>query len=65
MSNLSTFDACAIVEGFDGIEHTQEEILQAWQSLVNSGAAWQLQGWYGSNAESLIRAGLIKQPSRV
>ena len=59
---MTTYDAYAIVEGFDGEEHTYEEHLAAWQSLVDSGAAWTLQGWYGRNAMALIESGEINGP---
>lgn len=54
------YDACAAVEGFDGEEHTQEELLAAWQYLVDTGLCWSLQGWYGRTATRLIEAGYIK-----
>lgn len=57
---MTVYDACACVEGFDGEEHTQEEELAAWQHLIDTGAAWTLQGWYGRNAHQLILAGLCK-----
>ena len=53
------YDACACVEGFDGLEHTEEEYLSAWQYLVDTGAAWTLQGWYGRTAQGLIESGQI------
>jgi len=55
-----TYTACSIAEGFDGGNHTMAEVHDAWQSLVDSGAAWTLQGWYGRNAQSLIERGVIK-----
>jgi hypothetical protein len=54
----SDYDACAAVEGFDGEEHTEEELIEAWQSLINSGIVWNLQGWYGRTAKRLIDEGL-------
>jgi hypothetical protein len=39
---MTTYDACAIVEGFDGEENTQEEQLKAWQYLIDTGACWTL-----------------------
>ena len=59
---LSTYDCCAIVEGFDGEEHDEEEILAAWQRLIDTGFAFQLQGWYGRTASSLIQSGQCNPP---
>lgn len=56
-ATLTPYDCCAIIEGFDGAEHTEEEVLEAWQHLIDTGVAWQLQGWYGRNAAHLIEAG--------
>lgn len=51
------YSAAAAVEGFDGEEHDQEEIVSAWQYLIDTGAAWSLHGWYGRTASHLIDAG--------
>lgn len=59
----SIYDACAVVEGFDGEDHTEEEVLAAWQYLVDTGMAWKLQGFYGRTAAALIEAGLISAAS--
>lgn len=60
----SIYEASSIVEGFgEETEHTQEEVLEAWQYLVDTGAAWTLQGWYGRTAMQLIHAGLIHPAS--
>jgi len=56
---MDTYTACSIVEGFSGKNHTEEEHIEAWQELVNSGACWTLQGWYGRTAQSLIDQGII------
>lgn len=58
--DMDTYTACSIVEGFDGEEHTQDEIIKAWQSLIDSGVVWGLQGWYGRSASDLIRQGLCR-----
>lgn len=55
----TTYSACAAVEGFDGEEHDEDEILSAWQYLVDTGAVWSLQGAYGRTAAGLIEQGLI------
>ena len=48
--------AINIVEG--GAE-SEEQALEAWQYLVNTGLAFQLQGSYGRTAARLIEEGLI------
>jgi hypothetical protein len=54
------YDAVSAVEGFGGYEHSEEELLSAWQHLVDTGVVWQLQGRFGRTAVSLIEAGLIQ-----
>ena len=41
-------------EGFD----TEEELIEFFQELIDSGLAWSLQGSYGRAARDLIDAGL-------
>jgi hypothetical protein len=48
----------------DGTEDpvSEEEYLAAWQHLVDTGVAWQLQGFVGRTARDLLEAGLIATP---
>lgn len=58
-------DLHAAIDVIEGIEDASiDEQLQAWQSLVDSGLAWQLQGWYGRTATQLIQQGLINSPAK-
>ena len=54
----TSYDACACVEGFDGLDHDEDTIISAWQYLIDTGLAWTLQGWYGRTANALINDGI-------
>ena len=58
MSSINKADAVGIAEGWIEVD-TEEEVIQAWQELVNSGLAWQLQGWFSRTAKHLINEGVI------
>lgn len=62
MEGMDEFKAVMIAEGVEPVA-TEEEYLAAWQELVNSGAAWKLQGFFGRTAAALIKEGLILPPA--
>ena len=59
---MDNYTAVAIAEGFQEAE-SEEQYLEAWQHLVNTGLAWRLQGWFGRTATSLIAQGYIEDIS--
>jgi len=61
---MKSYDAIAIIEDINDGVYNEEEYLEAWQLLVDTGLAWQLQGWYGRRAHALIQDGLINRPEK-
>jgi hypothetical protein len=57
-TEMDMFTAVAIAEGMQ--EADDEETLDAYQYLVDTGIIWKLQGSFGRVAQHLIDAGLIK-----
>lgn len=60
---MDTIDATMIIEGVEP-EAYEGQIIDAWQLLIDTGLAWQLQGSYGRIARHLIEGGLCIAPER-
>tara|TARA_Y100001973_G_C5162892_1_gene314510 strand:- start:1246 stop:1437 length:192 start_codon:yes stop_codon:yes gene_type:complete len=58
IETMTPYRAVGIAEGFIQVE-TEEEVLEAWQYLVDTDMAWTLQGSFGRMAQHLINEGLI------
>lgn len=56
--NMTDYDAVGIAEGFVEAE-SEDQVIDAWQHLVDTGLAWKLQGWFGRTATDLIERGII------
>ena len=56
---LTTYRAVGLAEGFE--EGTEEEVIEAWQWLHDTGHAYKLQGWFGRTAQQLIQDGIINE----
>lgn len=62
---MDMFTATMIAEGVEGFEaESEEEYLEAWQLLIDTGTCWQLQGWFGRTARDLIEAGHCRPPQQ-
>jgi hypothetical protein len=55
---MDTYTAVQIIEG--DVTAEEEDIIDAYQSLIDSGVAWQLQGSIGRMAASLIESGYCR-----
>jgi hypothetical protein len=60
---MDIYTATMIAEGAQEAE-TREEAIEAWQTLIDTGFAWKLQGWFGRTAEGLIEEGICEPPGR-
>jgi len=54
---MDNYLAVGIAEGFEEPAN-EEQVIEAWQHLVDTGLAWQLQGSFGRQAQSLIDTGV-------
>ena len=66
---MTSYDAVMIAEGVteppgDTEEEKNAAYIAAWQMLINTGLAWQLQGWFGRQAAQMIEEGLCKSAPR-
>ena len=54
---MDNYTATGIAEGFIEAE-SEEQFIEAWQHLIDTGLAWQLQGFFGRTAQRLIEDGI-------
>jgi len=59
---MTDYEAVSIAEGFCDYEPTEQETIEAWQHLIDTGLVWTLQGWFGRTAMSLIEQGVCSAP---
>lgn len=60
MSNpqAKPFDSVSFIMDYEAGElESDQELIEGFQHLIDSGMAWQLQGHYGRMAQALIEAG--------
>jgi hypothetical protein len=61
---VDQFTAVMIAEGVEDAE-SEEQYVEAWQQLIDTGLAWQLQGFFGRTAYRMIEAGLCRARPQV
>ena len=58
------FDLVTRIIEFETGEATEEQVIELFQYLVDTGLAWSLQGTYGRTAEALLEAGVISRKDK-
>ena len=61
MKKLTNLEATLIAEGVQEPE-SDEQYIQAWQHLIDTGLAWSLQGFFGRTASAMIQHGVCTMP---
>lgn len=56
---MNTLD---FIMSYEGGELSDDEVIEGFQHLIDTGIVWQLQGHYGRTAAALLDAGLCQQP---
>lgn len=55
---MDDYTATGLAEGFIDAD-SEEQIIEAWQHLHDTGLAYRLQGWFGRTAQQLLAEGVI------
>ena len=58
---MDNYTAIGLAEGFIEAD-SAEQIIEAWQHLIDTGLAWSLQGSFGRAAAALIEQGHCTPP---
>ena len=56
---MTAHQAIGLAEGFIEAE-SEEQVVEAWQYLLDVGLVWQLQGFFGRTAVSMIKDGILE-----
>lgn len=54
---FDAYTATGICEGFVEAD-SEEQVIAAWQWMIDNDLCWQLQGWFGRTAMDLINQGI-------
>jgi len=56
---MTAHQAIGLAEGFIEAD-SEEQVIEAWQYLLDVGLVWQLQGWFGRTAVAMIKEGILE-----
>ena len=55
---MSEIDIVGFILAFESGEANNDEVIEGFQHLIDTGTVWSLQGSYGRTAQNLIERGL-------
>ena len=55
---MDDYTALGLAEGFIDAD-SEDQVIEAWQYLHDTGLAYRLQGWFGRTARHLVERGYI------
>lgn len=58
---MNPTDAVMIITGVDQVTDN-DTMIEAWQTVIDTGLVWKLEGYYGRTAVNLIEEGLCTAP---
>jgi hypothetical protein len=58
-NKMTAHQAIGLAEGFIEAE-SEEQVIEAWQYLLDVGLVWQLQGFFGRTAVAMIKEGILE-----
>ena len=56
---MTAHQAIGLAEGFIEAE-SEEQVIEAWQYLLDTGLVWNLQGFFGRTAVAMIQDGILE-----
>lgn len=61
---MDNYTAIGVAEGFVEAE-SEEQVVEAWQYILDKGLIHQLQGWFGRTARQYVKNGVIEDKQNV
>lgn len=59
LESMNDFTAIGLAEGWIPAD-SEDQVIEAWQHLHDTGLAYKLQGWFGRTAKSLLEQNIIE-----